>query len=72
MAGKLKVLIDLNLILDVLQKREPFYAASAQVLACVETGLVEGLVAARTVTTLFCMIAKEWRRYFTTSGKSGI
>ncbi|UCC89944.1 MAG: PIN domain-containing protein [Anaerolineales bacterium] len=59
MTGKLRVLIDLNLILDVLQKREPFYVASAQVLACVETGLVEGLVAAHTITTLFYLIAKD-------------
>jgi hypothetical protein len=41
MATKLKVLIDLNLILDTLQKREPFYAYSAWVLACAETGAVE-------------------------------
>ena len=46
MASKPKVLIDLNVILDVLQKREPFYALSARVLACAETGLVEGIVAA--------------------------
>ena len=58
MAGKLRVLVDLNLILDTLQKREPFYATSARVLACAETGLVEGLVAAHTLTTLFYLIAK--------------
>jgi predicted nucleic acid-binding protein len=59
MARKPKVLIDLNLILDVLQKREPFYAASARALACAETGLVEGVVAAHTVTTLFYLVAKD-------------
>ena len=59
MASQLRVLIDLNLILDTLQKREPFYVASAQVLACAETGAVEGLVAAHTVTTLFYLIAKD-------------
>lgn len=59
MARKLKVLIDLNLILDVLQKREPFYAASARVLACAETGLVEGIVAAHSLTTLFYLVAKD-------------
>ncbi len=56
---KLKVLIDLNLILDTLQKWEPFYAASARVLACAETGLIEGVVAAHTMTTLFYLIAKD-------------
>jgi predicted nucleic acid-binding protein len=59
MARKPKVLIDLNLILDVLQKREPFYAASARVLACAEAGLVEGIVAAHTLTTLFYLVAKD-------------
>jgi hypothetical protein len=57
MAAKLRVLIDLNIILDTLQKREPFYAASARVPACAETGLVDGLVAAHTLTTLFSMMA---------------
>jgi len=59
MARKPKVLIDLNLILDVLQKREPFCAASARILACAETGLVEGIVAAHTLTTLFYLVAKD-------------
>lgn len=59
MVEPFKVLIDLNLVLDVLQKREPFYLASARVLACAETGLIEGLVAAHTVTTLFYLIAKD-------------
>jgi predicted nucleic acid-binding protein len=59
MAGKLRVLIDLNAILDTLQKREPFYAASARALACAETRLVEGLVSAHSLTTLFYLIAKD-------------
>ena len=59
MAKKPRVLIDLNIILDVLQKREPFYAMSARVLACAETGLVEGMVAAYTMTTLFYLFAKD-------------
>ena len=59
MAKKPRVLIDLNIILDVLQKREPFYAMSARVLACAETGLVEGMVAAHTMTTLFYLFAKN-------------
>jgi predicted nucleic acid-binding protein len=53
------VLIDLNLILDVLQQREPFYLLSARVLACAETGLIEGYVAAHTLTTLFYLITKD-------------
>jgi len=59
MAAKLRVLIDLNIVLDTLQRREPFYAASAGVLACAETGRVDGLVAAHTLTTLFYLMAKS-------------
>ena len=58
MSAKLKVLFDLNVILDLLQRREPFYAASARVLACAETGTVEGWVAAHSLTTLFYLLTK--------------
>lgn len=58
MATRLQVLIDLNIILDVLQRREPFYQASASVLASVETGQVAGFVAAHSLTTLFYLLNK--------------
>jgi predicted nucleic acid-binding protein len=59
MAGKPSILIDLNIILDVLQKREPFFETSASLLAAVETGRVEGYVAAHSITTLFYLIQKD-------------
>jgi len=59
MAAKPVVFIDLNIILDVLQKREPFYEASSQLLAAVETGLIEGFIAAHSITTLFYLIQKD-------------
>jgi predicted nucleic acid-binding protein len=59
MTARHRVLVDLNLILDVLQQREPFYLLSAGVLASAETGLIEGYVAAHTLTTLFYLIAKD-------------
>jgi hypothetical protein len=58
MAPRLKVLFDLNVILDMLQKRETFYTASAQALASAEVGLVEGWVAAHSLTTLFYLLAR--------------
>ncbi len=57
--AKLSVLVDLNIILDVLQKREPFYDASARLLAMIEDGVVEGYLAAHSVTTLFYLIQKD-------------
>jgi predicted nucleic acid-binding protein len=58
MGNKPSILIDLNILLDVLQKREPFYETSAGLLATVETGRVEGYIAAHSITTLFYLIQK--------------
>jgi predicted nucleic acid-binding protein len=58
MADTPKILIDLNILLDVLQMREPFYEASARLLALAETGRVKGFIAAHSITTLFYLIQK--------------
>jgi predicted nucleic acid-binding protein len=58
MAAKPVVLIDINILLDVMQKREPFYEASAALLAAVENGRIQGYVAAHSITTLFYLIQK--------------
>ncbi len=59
MAAKPVVLIDLNILLDVLQRRELFYESSASVLALVETGKITGYVASHSLTTLFYLIKKD-------------
>lgn len=59
MADTPKILIDINILLDVLQMREPFYDASARLLALVETGQVKGYIAAHSITTLFYLIQKD-------------
>ena len=59
MASKIKVLFDLNIILDVLQEREPFYESSAQLLAHAETGEIQGFVAPHSLTTLFYLVQKD-------------
>lgn len=59
MADNPAVLIDINIILDVLQMREPFYEASARLLALVEAGQVQGYIAAHSITTLFYLIQKD-------------
>ena len=60
MAAKLKVLYDLNVILDVLQKREPFYVDSARALILAETGTVTGVMAAHSITALYYLYAKAY------------
>ena len=59
MAEKPTVFVDVNIILDVLQKRDLFYEASASVLAAAETGKIIGYVATHTITTLYYLIEKD-------------
>jgi predicted nucleic acid-binding protein len=59
MERRTRVLIDLNVILDTLQKREPHYRESASVLAYAERGIIEGIVAAHSWTTLFYLYKKS-------------
>lgn len=58
MANKPVTLVDLNVVLDVLQHRQPHYEHSAQVLNAVSREQVAGLLAAHTVTTLFYLLAR--------------
>ena len=59
MPNKPILLVDINVVLDVLQKREPFYNASSQLLAAVESGKVKGFISAHSITTLFYLIRKD-------------
>ena len=63
MAPRLSVLVDLNVILDVLARREPHFASSAAAWAQIETGAVEGFVAAHSVTTLFYLLSRHTERH---------
>jgi hypothetical protein len=58
-ADKSQVLFNLNIILDVLQERENFFEFSARLLAYAETGIIQGWLAAHSVTTLFYLITKD-------------
>ena len=55
----MKLLIDGNILLDVLQKREPYYEDSAKIWKMCETDLVQGYVSALTFANLVYMMRKE-------------
>ncbi|MBR3041414.1 MAG: PIN domain-containing protein [Eubacterium sp.] len=55
----MKLLIDGNIILDVLQKREPYYEDSARIWKMCETDLAEGYVSALTFANLVYVMRKE-------------
>jgi predicted nucleic acid-binding protein len=54
-----RVLLDVNVVLDVLANREPFVSDAEIVLRLVESGRLEGLLAAHTVTTLHFLLSRH-------------
>ncbi|MEJ2262105.1 MAG: PIN domain-containing protein [Anaerolineales bacterium] len=62
MANNWRVLIDLNVLLDVLMRREPYFGDAARLWALVETGQVDGFVAAHSFTTLFYLYRRQGDR----------
>lgn len=55
----MRLLIDANIILDVLQKREPFYVDSSIVWKLCETGQDAGYISALTVANLVYVMRRE-------------
>jgi predicted nucleic acid-binding protein len=54
-----RVLLDLNVVLDVLLDRAPHAAEAARVWAAVEEGRVEGFLPAHGFTTIFYLAARH-------------
>ncbi len=55
----MRALIDTNVILDVLLRRDPHYSHSAEIWALVEQGLAQGSIAAHAVTTVHYVVRKH-------------
>jgi len=53
---KQRVLVDINVLLDVLARREPYYAASAAVWTLAETRVIEGLISAVSIVTVYYLL----------------
>ena len=54
----MRLMIDTNIILDVLLKREPFYTQSRTVLDLCEKRQISGFVSASSVTDIFYIIRR--------------
>lgn len=55
----MRVTLDLNVLLDVFQQRQPHYAASAQVMSLVAAGTLTGVCPAHALTTLYYFVRKH-------------
>ena len=55
----MRITADINVLLDVFQKRQPHYAASAQVLSLVASGGIAGVFPAHGLTTLYYLVRKH-------------
>lgn len=58
------ILIDMDVILDVLTKREPFFAPASNLWARVEKKLIRAYLASHTLTTLLYLIGKAKGKTF--------
>lgn len=61
-APELRLLVDVDVVLDVLAQRQPYAEASERVLRAVETGRAAGLLAAHSVTTLYYLLGRHHDR----------
>jgi predicted nucleic acid-binding protein len=52
-----KLLIDINVLLDVVLEREPWVASAAQLLSAVESNRADGYVAGHTITTVHYVVS---------------
>jgi predicted nucleic acid-binding protein len=59
MADKLIVAVDLNVVLDVLARRQPYFTAASQLWMRIERRDIRGLIAAHSLTTLFYLISRH-------------
>jgi predicted nucleic acid-binding protein len=59
LAERLRLLVDVDVVMDVLAARVPYLEHAAEVWHAVETGRVEGLIAAHTATTLHYLLTRQ-------------
>ena len=55
----MKLLIDTNVIMDVLQKRQPFFRESKKVCECCEIGLVDGFISSLSIANIVYVLRRS-------------
>jgi predicted nucleic acid-binding protein len=54
----MRILIDTNVVLDLLQEREPFIESAAKLFERIDAGEIEGFIAATTITNIYYIIRR--------------
>ena len=54
----MRVLIDTNVVLDLLQEREPFVENAARLFERIDAGEIEGFITATTITNIYYIVRK--------------
>jgi len=55
-----RVLIDTNVILDFLQKRQPFFESAAKVIMVCREQIVQGGISAQSIADMFYILRKDY------------
>ncbi len=68
----MKLLLDINVILDVVLGREPWLNEASRLLSALEDREAEGYVAAHTITTIHYIVAREKGRQIAAQAVSDV
>lgn len=63
----MKILLDVNVVLDVVLRRDPWALSGARLLSAVERGSAKGFVAAHTLTTVHYVLHRSRDRRVATA-----
>jgi len=55
----MKILLDTNIILDLLLKREPFIHSAKEIFLLIENGSLDGFISASSITTIHYLVEKS-------------
>ena len=58
----MRLLLDINVLLDVVLERDPWAGPAAELLVALETNQAQGFVAAHTLPTVYYVVAKSQDR----------
>ena len=55
----MKILLDTNIVLDLLLKREPFCNEAKEIFMMIESNKIDGFLCATSITTIYYLVSKS-------------